>query len=239
MSIKSGLNNLAAVQAFNDEDDDIIRPSRITFVPVADISEADFNPSSRTDPKKLKSLIESIRKARHYIINAVHLTSDFHLIDGHRRVAAARIIGLYKVPALVYAFDSQSPHFGELYTRINATARPFGPKEQLAVAGQGGTAFSAAHARIVEEINKTLSPKIIDRLEWRLTAYKEAKRAWTTFCQEAPYQLTLESVLEYMFDCRAQQNIKLYNTAWKKAENKKLYSAQRFYNAVTHKLPLF
>lgn len=228
------------LKVITEDDEDIgQRPNRICQVVLAEISKADFNPASRTSPKKLKGLIASIKAADYFVINAVHLTSDLHIIDGHRRVAACLSLGMTKIPALVYSFDSQSPHFAALYTRINSTAQPFGPKEKFEVAARGGKAFSASDAKIAEEMVRVLSPKMIETLDYRITAFKIAKSAQVKFLSERPFEMTIEQVLEYMFTHRMQQQVKNYVTAANKAQDKTQFTSRRLFLAIQHGLPLF
>src|SRR4051812_37616778 len=70
---------------------------------VEKITFAAHNPAKRTDPKRLAALTRSM--AGLGLIYPIVVGPKNNLIDGHRRVAAARTLGWKTIPALVRTED--------------------------------------------------------------------------------------------------------------------------------------
>jgi ParB family transcriptional regulator, chromosome partitioning protein len=77
-------------------------PAGIVEVPVDRVSSSPFQPRSRIDENELEKLVESVRA--HGIIQPILVTEvldGYRLVAGERRLRAARLAGLERIPAVV------------------------------------------------------------------------------------------------------------------------------------------
>lgn len=73
---------------------------KILWVPINTIATTPYNPPSRTkDGAKLRELAESVKE--YGVIQPILITDDRDLVDGNRRLAAARMVGLEKIECLI------------------------------------------------------------------------------------------------------------------------------------------
>ena len=80
---------------------------KIIMVPVGSIKTAPFNPAKRSeDGERLRALIEGIKELGG-IVYPLIISSDNRLIDGHRRLAAAKKLQMKEVPAIVLPLELQ------------------------------------------------------------------------------------------------------------------------------------
>ena len=77
----------------------------VQILRVNEIIEAPFNPPGRIEKGKLESLRDSI--ARLGILTPLTVSRDKRLIDGHRRLACAKALGMTEVPCLVVSVGLQ------------------------------------------------------------------------------------------------------------------------------------
>jgi ParB family chromosome partitioning protein len=77
-------------------------PAGIVEVPVDRVSSSPFQPRSHIDDQELEKLVESVRA--HGIIQPILVTEvldGYRLVAGERRLRAARLAGLERIPAVV------------------------------------------------------------------------------------------------------------------------------------------
>ena len=115
--------------------------SSVMQVAVSRIKPLAFNPQNRTVRKSLAPLMKSIRQ--HGILVPVVLTADFQLVDGHRRVECARLLGMEKVPAIINAGDPR-----QLFAEVNGTQKRLTNRDYLEVYLSGGGIPPARLAKI-------------------------------------------------------------------------------------------
>lgn len=81
---------------------------RRRIVPLAELRPAPYNPKSRTEKSRLSHLVASMREIG--LLYPIMVSRSMDVIDGHRRLAAAKIIGWEEIevnvidadPALIY-----------------------------------------------------------------------------------------------------------------------------------------
>lgn len=73
-----------------------LTPGRATMARVADLKSNPLNPRTEVDEASIRELAESIRT--HGILQRLLVTPDGYVLAGHRRLAAAVLIGLDEVP---------------------------------------------------------------------------------------------------------------------------------------------
>lgn len=73
---------------------------RIIYMDIDRIKPAPWNPARRTTPKALQPIIISMREHGFWPYQHLILGRDDVLADGHRRLAAAKAVGLPRVPVM-------------------------------------------------------------------------------------------------------------------------------------------
>lgn len=121
------------------------------------IKESGFNPDNRTDPRALTKLKHDIRAAGNKVMADVHITSDSVLMDGHRRTAIAKELGIAALPAKRYGFSSADPRCKQLFNMLNRSGRAFKPADQLLSYLKGGDPASPSIKRDGDYLQDLLS----------------------------------------------------------------------------------
>ncbi len=106
-------------------------PGEKVLVAIKDIQKASFNPPSRTEKAELSALAKSIKMVG--ILVPLILDTKFNLIDGHRRLAIAILMGLTHVECVIRDIDQRSG-----FKEINTTARAMIGNEVLHLYLVGG-----------------------------------------------------------------------------------------------------
>ncbi len=129
---------------------------------VSTLSAASWNPKSRTriDTGHMKRLVESVRKFG--IVVPVIALEDGTIIDGHRRVMAAKELDLLTVPVLVHEPNGLTPH--DVYGQVNYAVRPLEGVEHIEVYLDGGPVPNPSQLKIIEEIEGRFGRKTLKRM---------------------------------------------------------------------------
>lgn len=132
-----------------------MRPIRYGYEmrPVDDIAISGQNPAQRTRQSALRRLEESI--AARGIITPLIVDQDGILVDGHRRLACAKRLGISHVPVVV-VHDSD----GSLYPEINDSLRRWQSVEWLYRHQLGGT-VPERQRRNIELIAELCGPELL------------------------------------------------------------------------------
>lgn len=104
---------------------------RIVMVGVTEIIAAPFNPPNRTEKDALKILEQSIRDLGMIVVPLI-ISRDMRLIDGHRRLACAKKLGMVEVPCIITSLGLQ-----EGWTRINTSSMPISGKQFVYASAAG------------------------------------------------------------------------------------------------------
>lgn len=92
---------------------------KIIMVPVGIIQAAPFNPKNRTEENKRLALLKESIVRLGGIVYPLVISNDNRLIDGHRRLACARSIGMKEVPCIVLPLELQ-----QAFVELNNTQMP-------------------------------------------------------------------------------------------------------------------
>lgn len=111
---------------------------------------AKYNPKSRTNEKSLSRLLSSI--SNYGILYPILIDAKMNVIDGHRRFACAKNLGMSLVPVII---SESKIHKDVAYETINTTARKMSGKELIFVYINGGKV-----SKVAEEKIKTLEALI-------------------------------------------------------------------------------
>lgn len=96
--------------------------------PISKLKGAKYNPPKRGKDKGFTHLVKSL--AAIGLIDPITITKDGMIINGHRRVAAAKELGWETIEAIVYIGEA-SPE--EVYAQVNATALKLNGHQNLQV----------------------------------------------------------------------------------------------------------
>lgn len=95
-------NDLKVVHPIKDDEDDVVIKEKVVDIRVEKIKANPWQPRTNFSKDKLDDLVNSIRE--HGIIQPLILTKiqeGYELVAGERRLKAAKILGMFKVPAIV------------------------------------------------------------------------------------------------------------------------------------------
>lgn len=110
-----------------------VSEKRILLVPVETIVATPYNPKARTqDGVKLRRLADSV--LRFGLIQPILITASRDLVDGNRRLAAARLAGMKLVECIVLP---ENVNKDEVFCEVNTTAEKIGGKGWLEACRHG------------------------------------------------------------------------------------------------------
>lgn len=98
----------------------------LAIVRASAIKRTPFNPTGRTDARRIKDLAASVTEIGIQV--PLLVTRDMRLVDGNRRLACAEALGLEQVPVV---FTDQDPM--RVYGDVNSTNRKMTSSESLHV----------------------------------------------------------------------------------------------------------
>ena len=137
--------------------DAAVSDRKILLVPVSSIHHTPYNPPSRTkEGKALQNLMDTI--SRHGLVYPILISSDRDVIDGNRRLAACRALGMDSVECIVSAVDKN-----DLYSDVNGNTLKIVGAGWLHVARHGGTP-PKKEAEMYRELNGLIGSYGIDTL---------------------------------------------------------------------------
>lgn len=126
---------------------------QLITVRIADLKPAKHNPPRRTDPTnpKVKKMVKSVGEQG--VIYPILITHKRHVVDGHIRITACKIIGIKNIPAFVTEKDPD-----DTYGHVNYAKTPFTNNDYLHIYLSRPDALPptkrVTFARIEEEIGR-------------------------------------------------------------------------------------
>lgn len=144
---------------------------------VADIVGADYNPENRVVGQHIRELADSM--SRIGLIYPIVVDEENVLIDGHRRVAAAMLLGWETIKAVVFPSSDRD----QIYANVNATARRMVGKDALGVWLANSSAVSKKQSKVFEAMQESIGLALVKRV------FKEglSARVWNTACRISRY----------------------------------------------------
>ena len=182
-------------------------------VAVNDVEYADYNPAGRTDTKsagfnELRRQVEKDGKIYQSImVREIVETDDagkeskkLVLIDGHRRLTVAKVLGHKRIPAKVFTCTDEEADY--IYGSLNATARKHTGGEKLAVwavaPGAVTSRFAAKMAKLAEQVDAALLHRLAAK-GMSDRAVSIAKRV-AKHCEVADQEGILNTILTWLID---------------------------------------
>jgi hypothetical protein len=105
---------------------------KIVELQTSEIAPLPFNPPTRVEEDGLKELLASIEKRG--IIQPLVVTPNKQLIDGHRRLKCAEMLGI----KTVWGNIVDAEDIADLYVELNNAAKTIAPKDWLVIHLMGG-----------------------------------------------------------------------------------------------------
>lgn len=131
---------------------------RLLLIPINTIVATPYNPKSRTkESTALGKLTESI--ARFGLILPIVITEDRDLVDGNRRLAAAKLAGMTEIECVVIPPDMDKD---EVFCDVNTTAQKIGGKGWLEACRYGYKKAPRDVSEMYEELFKLVGTYGID-----------------------------------------------------------------------------
>ena len=113
--------------------DSKVSDRKILLIPTDTIVATPYNPSSRTkDGAALRKLSESVRK--YGVIQPLIITADRDLVDGNRRLSAAKLAGKKFVECIILPFEVDKD---DVFRDVNTTSEKIGGKGWLEACRHG------------------------------------------------------------------------------------------------------
>lgn len=140
---------------------------------VSELKNAHYNPSGRTDDKKIRKLKESIEE--YGLIIPIIVTKSGQVIEGHRRLAACKQLGWDEVPVIV--IDTPVP--AELFASLNSTTRRLNGNEALQVYLKQPNALTEKLQWIHQDAESVLGREMLQKMAKQgtsITMYRWAKQ---------------------------------------------------------------
>lgn len=167
----------------------------VQTVKIKDIKKAPYNPPNRETA--ISTLVQSIQEVG--LIVPVLVDQKNNLVDGHRRVAAFRKLGLDEIPALVVSGDRS-----KLFSHVNANSAKFSGNQQLHIYLHDKEACGAKARCWLEEAEEVLGRNLLERMAkdgYSVSTYTTAKKVANEADKKNPD--TLRKIVKWMmhFNC--------------------------------------
>lgn len=95
-------------------------------VKISSLKQAKFNPTNRLEGRRIKDLARSIQEVG--LVYPIAVNQDNEVIDGHRRIAAAKELGWDEVPIIIVSGDRQA-----IFSEVNATSQKMTAGDNLKI----------------------------------------------------------------------------------------------------------
>lgn len=162
------------------------------LIPLKRLKNAKHNPPRRIDPKNLKKLIDSMDMIG--LLHPVTVSVDNTIIEGHRRVASAKILGWKDIECNAVDDDPDT-----IYASVNVTSRTLSGNDSLCVWLKNPRAVlpsaAAKYQAMQEEIGDALTRQIADA-GYSTRVYLTAKRV-CRYC-EWNYASAVKDVVRWL-----------------------------------------
>lgn len=103
-----------------------LMPTKRLLVPLKRLKNAPHNPPNRILPKNLRKLVDSMDLIG--LLQPVVIAEDFTIIEGHRRVAAAKVLEWDDIECVVIKEDPAT-----VYASVNASLRKMSGNDSLSI----------------------------------------------------------------------------------------------------------
>lgn len=127
------------------------------IVAITTLKGAPHNPKGRTEAARIRSLRKSMEELG--LIYPVLVDGDNQIIDGHRRVAAAKALGWKDIS--VVQIEGNAEH---IYAQVNATAQKMNGNDALGIWLKNPEAVTPRAQKTFEGVEKSIGRKLLIRI---------------------------------------------------------------------------
>jgi hypothetical protein len=182
----------------------------ITFVSPEKLTAAKFNPSSRTEEKRLKYLKASMEEHGFLPIYPIIVNEEGVIADGHRRWTVAKLLGIDSVP-VIYANSGIS--LSE-YWALNPIAEPLTATEVLEAYTKGLTHIPRRHADMIRLLQAALGgkgelKKLFAKGKFTPAVYQLAKRFVNKIDRGDDMEFLTKTIV-WIVENRMQRNLTMF-----------------------------
>jgi len=124
---------------------------------LTDLRSAKYNPESRTDRKKIAPLMANIEEIG--LIYPLAVSESGEIIDGHRRYAAIKEMGMEEVPVLIVKGNAKA-----IFAGVNSTTRRITGNEKMQIWLREPQALSPSDQRIHREAEANLGRSALEKI---------------------------------------------------------------------------
>ncbi|MHA1216049.1 MAG: ParB N-terminal domain-containing protein [Candidatus Thorarchaeota archaeon] len=132
--------------------------ARLEVVPLSQLKPSPYNPSSRTEKRRLEALRKSIEN--YGLLYPILVNSQFEIIDGHRRATTVELLGWNAIPAIILNGDIS---VDEAYLEVATTVKRPRGSEWTERFAQGGN-VPRRHERAIECVSEWCGSDYIHKL---------------------------------------------------------------------------
>ena len=199
---------------------------QVKKVPIAKIKPSAHNPKIRTSGPSIAGLTKSIEAIG--LVYPLAVSKTMQLIDGHRRLAAAKKLGWSEVPILIVATDDNDL----VYAEINAAGRRLSGAENLQVwLRNPGAVTHRAHGNFDKAADlygiATLKYLAKHNMSLRLLGAANVVAEYIDSLEDIPFR---RSIVHWMVGHRMQSVVRAYVTMQQ--------PPKPLYNAIKNNKPL-
>jgi hypothetical protein len=164
------------------------------LVPLHRLKNAKHNPANRILKKNIRALADSLDMIGQ--LCPVAITPEEEIIDGHRRVAAAKLLGWQDIECVIVEEDPAT-----VYASVNATPRKMGGNDALVVWLENPVAVTTSLAMKFAAMNEMVGRPVVKQiaaagLSYRV--YETAKRI-CRYCDDKTRD-TLKAVIKWLLE---------------------------------------
>ena len=181
------------------------RAMTFRWMPISEITPSPLNPKARTDPKRLQDLLRDI--AIRGIVEPLMVDKRGVVIEGHRRLACAKALGLSEVPCVIEEGDAN-----EIHKATNELRDKWAAVDWLGRYLAGGSVGREPYRQITA-IERLMGRGFLDRMLDKQIGYrviKTAKRAAHYCGVPRGNGVFLCKALEFMLEHRQTRMIEYY-----------------------------
>ena len=170
---------------------------------IADLEFATYNPKRRTSAECIRDLVDSMSRVG--LLYPVLVTDKGVVIDGHRRLSAAKELGWETIACVVTTAEPD-----ETYATVNATSRKMGGNDALSVWLKRPNAVTAILRSRFDSMMTILGAKRVDKLcraGYSNKLYQQAVQV-ARYCDRGDDQELVCQMTDWMMEHRVTAAVK-------------------------------
>lgn len=169
------------------------RDIRVGFVKIADLIPAKHNPKRRTQKLALKKLLGSIQ--RKGLIYPILIDKEKHIVEGHRRVAVHKLLGMDEIQAITVSGDRDA-----IYADVNDSNEKMSGNDYINIYLINPAAVPDKQRKTLDQMLEVLDLPLLERLAdyGGSPAYYKWAREIATYCEKTGNIKFIRKTLRWM-----------------------------------------